>query len=68
MSKMISIRETTYKDLAQMGTLEDTFDSVISRLIENQKAVSAQDSFQGAKGQTAAATEPQRLFTGDRHG
>ena len=34
---MISISENTYHNLAQMGTLEDTFDSVISKMIENER-------------------------------
>jgi predicted CopG family antitoxin len=36
---MISISEKTYKDLAQRGTLEDTFDSVIRQLLEKEKTV-----------------------------
>jgi predicted CopG family antitoxin len=53
--KMVSLTENTYKKLAQMGTLEDSFDSVILRLIENQKAVSGSSSFQGLERQTTAA-------------
>jgi predicted CopG family antitoxin len=34
---MISIRERTYKDLAELGNLEDTFDLVIQRLLELSK-------------------------------
>lgn len=36
-SKMISVSEKTYKDLAQRGTLEDTFDSVIQKLLKEEK-------------------------------
>jgi hypothetical protein len=35
--KMISITEKTYKDLAKMGTLEDSFDSVIQKMIRERK-------------------------------
>jgi len=34
---MISVRETTYNDLAELGNLEDTFDLVIRRLLELSK-------------------------------
>ena len=39
-SKLISISERTYHNLAQMGTLEDTFDSVISKMIQEKAAMS----------------------------
>jgi predicted CopG family antitoxin len=45
------MRESTYHKLAQLGTLEDSFDAVISRLIE--KAASSQSSFEGSIGQKA---------------
>jgi hypothetical protein len=31
--KMIAVSKRTYKNLAQLGDLEDSFDSVISKLI-----------------------------------
>ncbi len=37
-SKLIRISDKTYKQLAEKGTLEDSFDSVIQRLL-NQKEV-----------------------------
>jgi predicted CopG family antitoxin len=51
--KMVSLTEKTYKSLVQMGTLEDTFDSVIQRMIEREKAASGQSSFEGRIGQSA---------------
>ncbi len=33
--KSIKVSEETYRKLARLGTLEDSFDSVISRLIAN---------------------------------
>jgi hypothetical protein len=54
-SKMISVSEKTYHDLAQMGTLEDSFNSVIQRIIERQKAASSQQPFQGSDGPRTAA-------------
>ena len=33
MTKVIRITEKTYTDLAKRGTLQDTFDSVIQRLL-----------------------------------
>jgi len=52
---MIAISERTYHNLAQMGTLEDTFDSVIERMIQREKAASAQDSLERTKDGIAAA-------------
>jgi predicted CopG family antitoxin len=40
-SKMISVSEKTYRDLAQRGTLEDTFDSVIQKLLKEKQEVVA---------------------------
>jgi predicted CopG family antitoxin len=48
--KMIAVSEKTYHNLAELGNLEDSFDSVISRLIQKQKAASSLDSCQGAQG------------------
>lgn len=48
---MVAISEKTYHSLAQMGTLEDTFDSVIQRMIDKEKVA--------ASGQTLP--EPARL-------
>jgi len=36
----IRVSRTTYKQLQQLGTLGDTFDSLIQRLILNQKNIS----------------------------
>ena len=36
--KMISLNKKTYKEFAQLGTLEDSFDSVISRMIQREKS------------------------------
>jgi predicted CopG family antitoxin len=55
--RMIAIREKTYHSLAELGNLEDSFDSVISRLIQKQKAASGQSSLQGHTGQEAAAPQ-----------
>ncbi len=35
--KCIRISENTYHDLTKLGTLEDTFDSVIARLVDASK-------------------------------
>ena len=56
--KMIAISEKTYHNLAELGNLEDSFDSVISRMIQKEKAVSGQQPLGGSGGQTTAA--PQR--------
>jgi predicted CopG family antitoxin len=50
--RVIVIRNETYETLRHLGTVTESFNDVISRLI--QKAASAQDSFQGAEGRTAA--------------
>jgi predicted CopG family antitoxin len=52
-SKMISVSEKTYHNLAELGSLEDSFDSVIARLIQKQKAASGQTL--AGTGQTTAA-------------
>jgi predicted CopG family antitoxin len=37
--KTIRISEETYQELANKGTLEDSFDSVIRKLLEKQEEV-----------------------------
>jgi predicted CopG family antitoxin len=54
-SKMIAISERTYHNLAQMGTLEDTFDSVINRMIQREKAAMSGPTLAGTVQNTAAA-------------
>jgi predicted CopG family antitoxin len=49
--KMVSLTEETYKSLVQEGTLEDTFDTVIQRLIKDSKREKV-----AASGQTLAGT------------
>jgi predicted CopG family antitoxin len=51
--KMIAISEKTYHNLAKLGSLEDSFDSVIARLIQKQKAASGQNPLVGSTGQNA---------------
>lgn len=51
--KMIAISEKTYHNLAELGNLEDSFDSVIARLIQRQKSATGQRSSKGPIGQTA---------------
>lgn len=36
-NKCIRISEDTYHDLTKLGTLQDTFDSVIARLVDASK-------------------------------
>ena len=36
-SRLIRVSISTYKELANQGTLNDSFDSVIRKLIENQQ-------------------------------
>ena len=52
---MISINKKTYKDLVQLGTLEDSFDSVISRMIKRERAAMSGQSLAGVSQSTAAA-------------
>lgn len=56
--KMIAISEKTYHNLAELGNLEDSFDSVIAKLIlqQRQKSASSQSSFEGHIGQSAGIT------------
>ncbi len=56
-SKLIAVSEKTYHDLAEMGTLEDSFNSVIERMIQKQKAAASGLTLAGT-GQNAA-TAPQ---------
>ncbi len=53
---MIAVREKTWEDLTKMWTLEDTFDSVISRMIDREVATSGQ----AANHNQTAATAPER--------
>jgi hypothetical protein len=57
--KMISLTEKTYRDLVLMGTLEDTFDSVIQRMILKEKIVTSGQTLAGTS--QTAATEQKRL-------
>jgi hypothetical protein len=36
--KLIAVSEKTYKRLVKKGTLEDSFDSVISRIMDEEEA------------------------------
>ena len=54
---MIAVSKTTYKYLVQMGTLEDTFDSVIHRMIEREKAAMSGHTLGGTGQNTAAAPQ-----------
>lgn len=62
--KMIAISEKTYHNLAELGNLEDSFDSVIARLIQKQKAASGQSSFEGRIGQSAGSPKWSRDHNG----
>jgi predicted CopG family antitoxin len=53
--KMIAISEKTYHRLAELGNLEDSFDSVIARLLQKQKTAFGPNSRQETQGQKAAA-------------
>ena len=55
--KMISLTQETYTSLAQMGTVQDSFDSVIQRMIEREKIAVSGRALAG-NNQTAA-TAPQ---------
>jgi predicted CopG family antitoxin len=54
-TRMISVSERTYKSLSQMGTLEDTFDSVISRMIERERIAMSGQTLAGTGQSTAIA-------------
>jgi hypothetical protein len=55
-SRLIAVSEKTYHDLAKMGTLEDSFNGVIEKMIEEkQKAASSQQPFEGSDGPRTAA-------------
>jgi predicted CopG family antitoxin len=54
--KLIAISEKTYKDLAKRGTLEDSFDSVIQRMIKNEEIATSGLSLAGRS--QIAATAP----------
>jgi predicted CopG family antitoxin len=51
--KTIVVRSETYHTLRHLGTVTESFNDVISRLIK--KAASGHDSFQGLDGQKTAA-------------
>jgi hypothetical protein len=53
--KLIAISEKTYKELAVMGTLEDSFDSVIKRMIDKEKCAASGRTLAGTV-QTAATS------------
>jgi hypothetical protein len=57
-TKMISVSEKTWKNLTQMGTLGDTFDSVISRMIQREKVATSGQTLAGT-GQDAATAPKQ---------
>ena len=46
-SKLIAVSEKTYHDLGAMGTLEDSFNSVIERMIQKQKATASGPTLAG---------------------
>jgi hypothetical protein len=46
-TKMIAVSEKTWKDLTQMGTLADTFDSVIQRMINKEKVATSEQTLAG---------------------
>lgn len=56
-SRLISVSEKTYHDLAQMGTLEDSFNSVIERMIQKQKAAASGLALAGTGQNTATALQ-----------
>jgi hypothetical protein len=53
--KMISLNMKTYKDLTQLGIFGDSFDSLISRMIEHEKAAMSGPTLAGTGQSTAAA-------------
>jgi hypothetical protein len=53
--KTIVVTEETFEALRSLGNVTESFDRVIRRLIQQQKAVSGHDSFQGLEGQKTAA-------------
>jgi hypothetical protein len=55
-NKMISVSEETWRDLTQKGTLADTFDSVIRRMIDKEKVATSGGTLAGTT--QTAATEP----------
>ena len=61
---MVALSEQTYRDLVRMGTLEDTFDSVIQRMIEREKIATSGRTLAGSS--QIAATAPKRPPIGDR--
>jgi hypothetical protein len=43
--KLIAVSEKTYKRLVKKGTLEDSFDSVISRIMDGEEAAMSGQTF-----------------------
>ena len=62
--KMVSLTLNTYEELAKMGTLTDSFDSVIQRMIEREKVAVSGKPLVG-ENQTAATT-PQSTGRAER--
>ncbi|MGC2308037.1 MAG: hypothetical protein WA461_06520 [Nitrososphaeraceae archaeon] len=52
--KMIAISEKTYHKLAKLGDLEDSFDTVIAKLIQGEKTALTRGSLAGSTESTAA--------------
>lgn len=57
-TKMIAVSEKTWRHLAQKGTLEDTFDTVIQRLIKDSEKVATSGQTLVGTGQIAATAPP----------
>ena len=55
---MIAISEKTYHKLAKLGDLEDSFDTVISKLIRGEKTALTRGSLAGS---TESTGEPHPL-------
>jgi len=56
-TKIIRVSEETYSDLAKRGTLSDTFDTVIQRLLKSRRGI--QDEKSG--GHTEKGFEPRSV-------
>lgn len=63
---MIAVSEKTHHQLAQLGNLEDSFDTVISRLLEKQKAAFGPNSRQETQGQIAVPPLKPWVITDDK--
>jgi predicted CopG family antitoxin len=62
---MISLNQKTYKELAQLGTLEDSFDSVISRMIQREKIAMSGRTLAGSSLNTATASQLSEGYSRD---